>query len=136
MRFNRMRVIAATLLSAGILFTEATAQPVAQQWGRLGCQSVGFNIDRDVIRVGRRDGAFRAIRLRAAGNDIYLLDLKVVYGSGAADNIPVRAEIRAGTSSGALDLKGDRWIIPRVEMIYRSRPNFRDQAEICVEDAE
>lgn len=132
MRFNRMWVVAA-LLSAGIVSTEATAQPAAQQWVRLGCQTVGFNIDRDVIRVGGQEGRFRAIRLRAANNGIFMLDLKVVYGNGASDDIPVRAEIPAGGQTGALDLRGQDRFIQRIEMIYRLKPNFRGQAIICAE---
>jgi hypothetical protein len=133
MRFNRTWVVAAALLSAGIVSTEATAQPVVQQWVRLGCQPVGFNVDRDVIRVGARDGRYRAIRLRAANNSVYMFDLKVVYGNGAPDDIPVRAEIPAGGQTRALDLRGQDRFIERIEMIYRSKPNFRGQATVCAE---
>lgn len=133
MRFRRPWVIAAALLSAGIVSTQATAQPVAQQWVRLGCQAVGFNIDRDAIRVGAKDGRFRAIRLRAANNSVYMFDLKVVYGNGAADDISVRAEIPAGGQTRALDLRGQDRVIQRIEMVYRSKPNFRGQATICAE---
>lgn len=133
MRFNRMLVIAAALLGAGFVSTEATAQPAIQEWVRLGCQTVGFGIDRDVIRVGLKDGFFRAIRLRAANNSVFMLDLKVVYGNGAPDDIPVRAEIPAGGQTGPLDLRGRDRVIQRIEMIYRSRPNFRGRATVCAE---
>lgn len=132
MRFNRMWVVAA-LMSAGIVSSEAMAQPVARQWVQLGCQTVGFNIDRDVIRVGAQNGRFSAIRLRTARNDIFMLDLKVVYGNGAPDDIPVRALIRAGGQTGPLDLRGQDRFINRIEMIYRSRPDFRGQALVCVD---
>jgi hypothetical protein len=102
---------------------------------RLGCQRVGFRVDRDVIRVGPQPGGFRAIRLRVAGNEIFVFDVKVVYGSGAADDLPVKALIRAGGASGPIDLKGDRRQINRIELIYRSRPDFRGQAEVCVDGA-
>lgn len=130
MRFRRL-CIAAALLSAGLISSQADAQPA--QWVRLGCQNVGFNVDRDVIRVAGQSGTFRAIRLRVANNAIHLLDLKVVYGKGAPDDIPVRAEIPAGGQTGALDLRGRDRIIQRIEMIYRSKPNFRGQATVCAE---
>jgi len=132
MMFRRLWV-AAVLLSAGVFSSAATAQPATQQWVRLGCQTVGFHIDRDVIRVGSQSGTFRAIRLRVANNAIHLLDLKVVYGNGAPDDIPVRAEIRAGGQTGALDLRGRDRVIQRIEMIYRSRPSFRGNAIVCAE---
>jgi hypothetical protein len=105
----------------------------AQAWVTLGCRNVNFAVDRDVIRVDRRDGRFTAIRLRVSGNDIRMLDLKVVYGNGAPDDIPVRAVIRAGGQSGPLDLRGRDRAIDRIQMIYASRPNFRGRATVCVE---
>jgi hypothetical protein len=114
----------------------ATIPAPSSRWVVLGCKQVGFNIDRDVIPVGVREGAFHALRLRARRNDIFMLDLKVVYGNGTAEDLPVRAQIRAGATSGAIDLTGARRNIQRIEMIYQSRPNFRGQAEVCVEAAE
>jgi hypothetical protein len=101
--------LAMTLSIGTLLLAPASAQ--AQQWVELGCRDVDLNVDRDVIRVGRRDGRFTAIRLRAEGNVVHMLDLKVVYGNGKADDLPVKARIGEGKTSGALDLKGaDRQI--------------------------
>ena len=110
--------------------TAAQAQP---QWVQLGCRDVDLNVDRDVIRVGRSDGRFNAIRLRAAGNAVQMLDLKVVYGNGAPDDIPVRARIPEGGTSGPLDLRGRDRAIDRIELLYARVPNFRGRASICVD---
>jgi hypothetical protein len=109
------------------------AQGPGPNWVTLGCRDVNWALDRDVIRVDRRDGRFTSIRLRASGNDVRVLDLKVVYGSGAPDDIRVQAVIRAGSQSGPLDLRGHDRAIDRIEMIYASRPNFRGRAQICVD---
>ncbi len=78
-------------------------------WVELGCKEVTFlGVDRDVVRVGRSEGRFKAIRLEARGNDVEMLDLKVVYANGEPDDIPVRALIRQGTRTRALDLRGRR----------------------------
>jgi hypothetical protein len=127
------RLLIATLAAVGLMAGQAKAQAVAEKWVPLGCQKVEFNVDRVVLRVGNREGRFRALRLRAEGNKINMLDLKVVYGSGAPDDIPVRAEIRAGGTSGRLDLRGLDRAIDRVEMIYRTQPNFRGRGSVCVD---
>ena len=105
----------------------------AQQWTPLGCRDVDLNVDRDVIQVGARDGRFSAIRLRVGGNAIQMLDLKVVYANGEPDDIPVRARIREGGTSGALDLRGRDRAIDRIELIYARVPNFRGRAKVCVD---
>src|SRR4029078_4935615 len=103
-------------------------------WEQLGCQKVGFLVDRDVIRVGRREGTFKAIRLEGAGNAVYMNDLKVVYGNGVPDDIQVRSEIRDGGQTRPLDLKGrGERVIDRIEMTYRAKPNFKGSAKVCVE---
>jgi hypothetical protein len=133
MRLTQTSMLLAAIATLTIAAGESRSQPVVEQWIPLGCKQVGFAVDRDVLPVGKRDGRFRAIRLRAEGNNVFMMDLKVVYGSGNADDLPVRAEIRAGGTSGKLDLRGTDRAIDRVEMIYRSQPNFRGQANICVE---
>ena len=97
-------------------------------WEQLGCQKVGFLVDKDVISVGRDEGRFRSIRLLVSGNKVHMMDLKVIYANGQPDDIPVREEIRAGGQTRALDLKGERRAIKEIEMVYRSQPNFKGQA--------
>jgi hypothetical protein len=109
------------------------AAPPPERWVQLGCKRVGFLVDRDVIPVGRQEGRFKAIRLKAGGSDVHMLDLKVVYSNGEVDDLPVRADIRAGGQTRAIDLKGRERSIRQIEMVYRSKPSFRGQANICAE---
>jgi hypothetical protein len=126
-----LAAITAAVLCAGLVAPSAQAQG---RWVELGCKEVSFlGVDRDVIRVGRREGRFKAIRLEARGNDVEMLDLKVVYANGAPDDIPVRSLIRQGTRTRPLDLRGRERAIRQVEMVYAKRLNFRGRATVCVE---
>lgn len=127
MRIAHMAVIAA--------LAPLTLAPTAAQarWEQLGCQKVGFAVDRDVIRVGRAEGRFKAIRVKVAGNKVHMMDLKVIYADGQPDDIQVRDEIRAGGQTRPLDLKGNRRAIREIQMVYRSQPGFKGQATVCVE---
>ena len=140
MRLKQSVVLAGALACAAMLASDAMAQRRGDdrrggdQWTQLGCRDVSFiGRDRDSIRVGRREGRFKAIRLAARGNDVEMLDLKVVYANGQPDDIPVRSLIRAGSETRALDLRGRDRAIDRIDMVYRSRPNFRGQATVCAE---
>lgn len=111
-------------------------------WVELGCQEVSlFGKDRDTIRVGRREGRFKAIRLQVRGADVEVLDLRVIYANGDPDNLPVKSHIRAGERTRPLDLRGRERAIDRVEMAYRTAINPVDiiakqrvrTATVCVE---
>jgi hypothetical protein len=103
-------------------------------WTELGCKRVSlFGVDRDSIEVGRSEGRFRAIRLLVRGADIQLLDLKVVYGNGEPDHVPVRSLIRQGERTRPLDLRGRERVIRRIDMTYVTIPNFKGQATVCAE---
>jgi hypothetical protein len=131
-----MRTLAATAVAAlvctGFVATDAQAQ--RRDWVELGCKQVSFlGVDRDTIHVGRREGRFKAIRLLARGNDVEMLDLRVIYTNGAPDDVPVRALIRQGTRTRPLDLRGWERSIRRIDMVYAKRLNFRGLATVCVE---
>ncbi len=126
---------AAALAFAALFATlapNAEARPNHRDWELLGRQSVGFGVDRDVVAVGRQDGDFRKIQLRVKNNEIEMLDLKVVYGNGQSDDIPVREHIRAGGKTRVIDLKGGERFIRSVQLVYRSKPSFKGQAVVEV----
>jgi hypothetical protein len=102
-------------------------------WDRLGCKDVGFGIDRDTLRIGRKDGPFRAIRLRVRHAPIEIFDLRVVFGNGTAQNVRVRQVIPPGGETRAIDLAGNIRGIDRVELLYRSIPTFKGKAEVCID---
>lgn len=102
----------------------------------LGEKSVGFLVDRDVIDIGKsedwfRDRAFKQLHFAVERNDLHLITLKIVYINGHTEEIRVDKTIRAGRQL-AVDLRGERSYLRRIEMIYRSKPSFRGQAVIKV----
>ena len=134
-RYKKAVALATLLACSGLIATDALAQKRGKErWSELGCRKVSFiGKDRDVIKVGRKEGRFTAIRLKARGNDVEMLDLKVVYANGQPDDIPVRKNLRAGSQTGPLDLKGRDRAIDSVEMVYKSRPTFKGLATVCVD---
>jgi hypothetical protein len=96
-----------------------------------GAQTVGFGVDRDVIRVGAEVGKFDKVRLRVLDNDIYLNEMKVVYGNGESETLAVAADVKQNTRTKWFNLKGDRFI-KEIQLVYRARPGFRGQAHVEV----
>ena len=113
--------------------TDPNAPPPFDESGTVffGLKSVGFGVDHDTITVGRDIGKFDKIQLRVKGNDIYLNKMTVVYGNGQNDVIAYDADIRDGDKTRWFKLKGDRFI-DRLELEYRSKPDFRGSARVEV----
>ena len=101
-------------------------------WTLLGTQKVGFVVDRDVVRVGREEGRFRALKMRVLRNTIELLDVKIVFGNGDVQDLPVRAIIRANSETRPLDLAGNTRVIKEIQFTYKSKPSFKGQAIVEV----
>jgi Protein of unknown function (DUF2541) len=96
-----------------------------------GTQTVGFGVDRDVVRVGAEVGKFDKIRMRVLDSDIFIRSAKVVYANGEADEVAFNADIKANSRTRWIDLKGDRFI-KEIQLIYNSKPNFKGRAYIEV----
>jgi hypothetical protein len=125
-----------TVAAAPTSSAAATAAPgtVSQSTGGdvlFGSQTVGFGVDRDVIRVGAEVGKFDKIRLRVLDNDIFLNEMKVVYANGESETLAVAADVKQNTRTKWFNLKGDRFI-KEIQLVYRARPNFRGQAHVEV----
>lgn len=103
------------------------------QWVQLGCKSVGFFVDRDVITANAGDATFTAIRLRVANLPVEFRELTVVFGNGQKQSYQVRVNVPAGVTTNAIDLKGATRGIRRIEMLYRSVPTQSKTAVVCVD---
>jgi len=106
---------------AGTLFGLAPAAMEAQRRGRweyLGEANVDGGQDHDMIRVGMQDGRFRAIQIKVEGSAIDFQQVIVHFGNGQRETIAFRERIRAGGTTRAIDLPGDRRVIQGVEFFY------------------
>jgi hypothetical protein len=96
-----------------------------------GTQTVGFGVDRDVVRVGAEVGKFDKIRLRVLDNDIFIRSMKVVYANGESEEVAYNADVKKDSRTRWIALKGDRFI-KEIQLIYNSRPNFKGRAYVEV----
>lgn len=102
------------------------------QWQNLGCKGVGFLDANDVIRVGRREGAFSAIKLQVSDAKLRLNRIRVVFGDGTAQSFDVRSVIPAGAETRPIDLDGRRRVIERVDLDYLPSISLKRSSNVCV----
>jgi hypothetical protein len=90
-------------------------------WELLGEKRVDRRGDRDIIKVGRREGRFRKIALEVKDNDVEIKDLKVFFLRGPPQDVKVRERIPEGGRTRPIDLIGGDRVIDRIELVYRTR---------------
>ena len=112
------------------VFGEVAGKPL--QWEILGEKTVGFQVDRDVIRVGRREGRFRRISIGVRGADVQIRNIKVIFLHGPPQNIRVRRLVPAGGRTPGFDLVGGDRVIQRVQLVYRARRGRANRATVTV----
>ncbi len=124
----------AAALGVGLLLP---ADPAAAQrggrWVELGTQSVGFGVDRDVVRVGRDEGFMRSLRLSAQNADVQLIAVRITYQNGFSETLRTAATLRAGSRPYLINLRGERAFLKEVELEYRKRPGFGGRALVKLE---
>ncbi len=64
--------------------------------------------EREVINVGGREGEFRGFRFEVRQSDVEVLDLRIVYGNGQTEDVRIRQNFRAGSSSRVIELGSPR----------------------------
>lgn len=91
-------------------------------WNKLGERVVHARADRDAIHVGRDDGRFRTIKLKAEHSALELFDVRVVFADGTSYSPNTRLVFTKGSWSRDLDLPGGARAIRRVEFRYGNLP--------------
>ena len=120
-----VRILIAAAAAAALLVSPASA------WDLLGTRDVRDAVDRDVIVVeGARQ--FQRIRLCAYERPVHIIDLDVHFANGGHQDVSVRARIRPGDCTRAIDLVGDDRNITRVAMVYEETSFRRRTATVRV----
>jgi len=96
-----------------------------------GYRTVGFDVDRDEIRIGRDIGRFSHLRLNVIGNDVFVRDVRVDYSDGTKQFVPFSTNIKKGTSSDWFEVRPKRFI-DKIVLIYRAKKGKQNRARIEV----
>jgi hypothetical protein len=99
-------------------------------WHKISETSVNFSKDTDEIVVLGAD-KFKAIKFKVTDGAIHLLDLKVYYEEGDAEDVKVAMDIPEGTMSRQIDLKGSTRELKKVVFVYHSvKGSTKDKAHV------
>lgn len=132
------------LLTLGLLFvlgpaamasstaTKAVNLIQADDWEKLGSRVVNMKADHDEISVTAMDGVFTRVRLRIMKAPIHLLNINIVFGNGANKNVVFNKRFKMGTWTRVIDLPGNKRIIKKVKLNYKSVPAGKGRAVVSL----
>lgn len=104
---------------------------LGRDWKLLGTRRAAvFTKDDDTFRVGRSAGKFKTIRVRARGEDVRMYGMKIRYGNGSVEDVPLYGTLQAGQMTQPFDLKGRNRFIEEISFQYRTKLNFKGEAEV------
>jgi hypothetical protein len=98
-------------------------------WVLLGERVVEHTADKDTFHLTHA-GAFKGIQLTVHHAAIKILKFQVIYGNGERNWIRTARHIAAGGSTGYIDLPGNRRVIKRVHIWYKTLNHRGPRARI------
>jgi hypothetical protein len=91
-------------------------------WTMLGERTVGGNVDRDRIDVGRYEGRFNKLTLVVQDSDLELLDFTIHFGDRTKYEPRLAHYFREGQRTRVIDLPPGEQVIRHIEIKYRNLP--------------
>ncbi len=109
-------------IADGWLGANGRGRQFNEGWVLLGAQTAGrfLRAEVDRIEVGRNEGLFKRVRVTVKDRALVFDELRVVYGNGEEEVIPVKTTIAANSTFGPVDLKGGNRVIREIRARYRS----------------
>ncbi len=104
----------------------------AHKWERLGMRKVNMGGDHDEILVTAHEGAFTKLKFRVLKAPIHVHSVKIVFGNGEAKKVKIDRKFAAGTESRVIDLPGNKRIIKKIVMNYKTVPTKKGKATVVV----
>lgn len=102
------------------------------KWEKLGSKKVNVRGDHDEIIVTAHEGAFTKIKLRVLKSDIHLTNVRIIFGNGADKNVAFNKVIQAGQHTRVIDLPGNKRIIKKINLNYKSLKDGNGRAVVSV----
>jgi len=113
------------LLSLLISTAFLSSPSFAAEWTKIASRNVDFKTDVDVIKVGKSQGLFKAIKIDVDRGGIEMYDIVVHFENGEKFSPKTRVNFAKGSLSRTIDLPGDARAIEKVRFVYKSKGKKR-----------
>ncbi|MGB1104668.1 MAG: hypothetical protein ACPG21_13725 [Crocinitomicaceae bacterium] len=115
------------LLTGQALATNLKAKAPGD-WERLGEKIVNMRADHDVLMVTHHEGFYTKVRFGIRKAPVHIHNIRIVFGNGNDKNIVINKRIEPGTCTRVIDLPGNKRIIRKIKMNYKTVPGVNGRA--------
>ena len=124
-----IRLTFALVFSAvGFPNVEAKALSVPGAWEKLGTKMVDMKADHDVLLVTFHEGFYSKVKFLIRKAPLHLKNVNIIFGNGENKNIVFNKRFNAGTTTRIIDLPGNRRIIKKIKLNYKTIPSGKGKA--------
>jgi len=119
----------------GLLFLMSSALisfVLPPKWVSLGSKKVDFQVEKDVLPVTYREGAFSAIKLEVSDGALNMHRCIIHFENKTSQEVELRHNFGKGSESRVIDLKGNKRFIESIEFWYDSKNVQMRKATITV----
>lgn len=113
-------------------FTTISTPIKKLNWEKLGTKTVDFKLDKDVLRVGAKEGRFSKLKLAVTGGSLNMHKMKIEYMNGQTEKIDLRHNFNQRSSSRVIDIDGRRRIIKNITFWYDTKNRSKKKAKLTV----
>ena len=121
-----------TVMAAENAREEATIAQPQNGWDKLGSRVVNMQAEHDVITVTITKGFYTKIKLRVMKAPIHLMNINIIFGNGSNKNVVFNRKFGAGNWTRVIDLPGNKRVIKKIKLNYKSVPVGRGRAVVTV----
>lgn len=120
------------IASLSIVLLSFMAMPSNGAWVKLGTKKVDMHADHDEILVTVHEGFFTKLKFKVIKAPLIVHNVRVVFGNGESKNIVFNKKFPSGTESRVVDLPGNKRIIKKIKMNYKTPKNGNGRAIVLV----
>ena len=112
--------IALVFSSVTIAANQTAKSVTGAGWEKLGVKTVDMKADHDVIVVTHHEGFYSKVKFVIRKAPIHLTNINIVFGNGQNKNVVFNKRFNAGASTRIIDLPGNKRIIKKIKLNYKS----------------
>jgi hypothetical protein len=120
-----LAVLCAVVVNFALAQTPSVMLSDKPGWHKIGEVKADFKMENQSISVMGKD-QFKSILLKVTDAPINIENVTIVFENGETQDVSVKSELKAGSETRQIDLKGGSPEIKEINFTYKTMPNQKE----------